>query len=64
MDESEQPEVDAFLRSEKVQGTVQCYNCNYWGEMTGYIESDNRKVIQFVCPECKTIEQVSNVYGL
>lgn len=54
--------VEGFIAAEEVSGIVQCYNpeCDYWGEMTGYINPDNTKIIAFLCPECNYIERVAN----
>jgi Zn finger protein HypA/HybF involved in hydrogenase expression len=57
-------ELEAVLAVEKVWGTVQCNECRYWGRMDGYIQPDNKKIIQFVCPECSAVEQVRNPEAL
>lgn len=53
-------EIQAIIRNEQVWGVVQCDNCNYWGRMEGIIDGQNKKVIQFVCPECTCVEYVNN----
>ncbi len=57
-----QPDViEARIQTEEVWGMIQCYNCDYRGKMTGYIEhAVDPKKIKFVCPECNTIEVVRN----
>lgn len=52
--------VEALLKTEAVYGTVQCDHCGYWGRMDGYIEPQDKKRIKFVCPDCNTVEFVSN----
>lgn len=53
-------EIEGLLINEQVWGVVQCDNCNYWGRMEGIIDHNNKKVIQFVCPECTAVEYVKN----
>jgi hypothetical protein len=53
-------EVIAFPMVEEVSGIVECYSCDYFGRMTGYIMPDNRKQINFKCPECEALEVVQN----
>lgn len=55
-------EIEAFNATEKVTGVVQCNNCDYWDAMTGYIDPAKPKIIQFVCPKCKCIEKVKNMW--
>lgn len=53
-------EVIAFPMVEEVWGTIECYNCDYFGRMTGYIMPQNKKEINFKCPECEALEVVQN----
>jgi hypothetical protein len=55
-------EFEGFLATEEVCGMVQCFapNCNFFGKMTGYITAEDSKFIQFICPECNSIEKVRN----
>lgn len=53
-------EIPAILMNEQVWGIVQCNNCEYWGRMEGIIDVQNKKVIQFICPECSVVEYVDN----
>lgn len=54
--------LEGFDRAEEVWGTVQCFNggCEYFGRMEGVILADDKKFINFVCPDCNTIEKVAN----
>lgn len=54
--------IEAFDGNEGVRGMVQCYGntCDYWGDMEGIIEHNDRQFIKFICPRCKTIERVKN----
>lgn len=56
--------IEAFNMNEEVEGVVGCQNCDFWGKMTGWIEANDRKVIKFVCPKCRAVEQVKNPEAL
>lgn len=53
-------EVFAFPMVEEVYGVVQCFNCDYFGRMDGFIDPRNKKEINFRCPECEALEVVKN----
>ena len=53
-------EREAKKHWEEVYGTVQCYHCEYWGRMDGFIDPARSKTISFVCPNCDQIEEVEN----
>jgi Zn finger protein HypA/HybF involved in hydrogenase expression len=53
-------EYEGNLVVQKRTGIVQCYECDFWGEMDGFIPYEDTQFILFVCPECKTIEKVVN----
>jgi hypothetical protein len=57
-------DLQAILAVERVWGVVQCNNCRYWDKMDGYIQPDNPKIIQFICPECGCVENVKNPEAL
>lgn len=54
--------IEAFDGNEAVGGIVQCNGngCDYWGQMEGVIEHNDRAFIKFICPKCRTIERVKN----
>lgn len=58
----EDGEVRGYMASEEVQGYVQCNQCEYWGDMTGYIDPDSPKFVLFLCPICEAIEKVVNIF--
>lgn len=53
-------EIEAQEVTEERGATVRCYQCNYWGIMSGWIDPRDTKFIEFVCPACSTIERVRN----
>lgn len=57
---TESEDIKAFVAMEDATGTIQCNNCDYWGEMPGYINPESPKFITFVCPKCDVIEKVLN----
>lgn len=57
---SDDKELSAVMAVERVFGTVQCNECRFWGKMDGYIEPHDRKIIKFICPDCNTLELVTN----
>jgi Zn finger protein HypA/HybF involved in hydrogenase expression len=52
--------MEAYHRSQQTEAVVQCNFCDYWGLMTGFLDPENKDVIQFVCPTCDSIEAVTN----
>ncbi len=56
-------EVDAIMFPEEIQGMIECFNCDYNGSMPGYIPSDNKKFVSFVCPKCSAVEKVKNPWA-
>jgi Zn finger protein HypA/HybF involved in hydrogenase expression len=56
----DEKDIEAILQVEKVWGTVQCNECDFWGRMDGFIEPQDKRFIKFVCPECSSLELVGN----
>ncbi len=53
-------DIEVYEFNEEVEGRLRCYSCGYKGMFQGVIPAQDKRYINFVCPECNVLERVKN----